>query len=138
MLFISIEPIKDKEKYGKYLLITRVNLLKEAQTFIDKALEHMSTATPDNILWITKTDGSSVTHTNGIAMSTRFQSYALQSMISMTIMTTIPSNAWKCHPTAVLNYSDEEYPTIDGSKKQCMNDTAPTDNSTNVDMLAIP
>ena len=46
----------------------------------------------------------------------------------------LSSNAWKHCPPAVLNYSDEEYPTIDdGSRKQCITDTVSMDNSTNVD-----
>ena len=49
------------------------------------------------------------------------------------IMTTVHSNAWKHHPPAILNYSDEEYPSLKGSKKQCTNETEPMDNSsTNV------
>ena len=96
-LFKSIKPMKDTKKDGKYLLITTANLLTDAQIFIDKALEHMTTTTPDNITCITKTDGSLVTRTNQIATSTHFQTYtqALQSMILTTIITTAPSNAWK-------------------------------------------
>ena len=112
-----------------------VNLLEDAQNCLDQALEHMLVTTLDNMSRITKTDGSSVTHTNRIATSTRFQSYAqaLQNMIPATIMTNISSNAWKCRPPAALNYNDEEYPAIDGSKRQQANETEPTDNSTNVD-----
>ena len=54
-------------------------------------------------------------------------------MIPATIMTNISSNAWKRRPPAALNYNDEEYPAIDGSKRQWANKTEPTDNSTNVD-----
>ena len=133
-LFKLIEPTKDMKKYGKYLLITMVNLLEDAQNCLDQALEHMSVTTPDNMSRITKMDGSSVTCTNHIATSTRFQSYAqaLQNMILATIITNISSNAWKHRPPAVLNYNDEEYPAIEGSKQQCANETEPTDNSTNV------
>ena len=95
-LFKSIEPTKDMEKYGKYLLIMIVNLLEDAQTCLNQALKHMSVNTPENMSWITTmTDGFSVTHTNCITMSTRFHSYAqaLQNMILVTIMTTILSNA---------------------------------------------
>ena len=117
-LFKLIEPMKDMEKYGKYLLITMVDLLEDTQNCLDQALEHMSVNTPDNMSRITKTDGSSVTHTNHIATSQRFHSYAqaLQNMIPATIMTNISSNAWKCCPPATLNYNEEEYPTIEGSK----------------------
>ena len=127
--------MKDMEKHRKYLLITTVNLLEDAQTFIDQALEHMSTTTPENMLQITKTNGASVTCTNCIATSMRFQSYAqaLQNMIPATIITTAPSNAWKCHPSTVLNYNDAEYPTFDGLKKQHITDTAPTNISNNID-----
>ena len=107
-----------------------VDLLENAQTFLNQALEHMFMTTLDNMSWITKTDGSSVTCTNCIATSMRFHSYAqaLQNMIPKTIMTTIHYNAWKCHPPGVLNYSSEEYPAIEG----CITDTAPTDISTNI------
>ena len=123
------------EKYGKYLLITTVDLLEDAQNCLDQALEHMSVNTLDNMSRITKTDGSSVTHTNHIATSQRFQSYAqaLQNMILATITTNISSNAWKQCPPAMLNYNEEEYPAINGSTWQCANETEPTDNSTNVD-----
>ena len=133
-LFKSIKPTKDMEKYGKYLLITTVNLLEDAQIFLNQALKHMSTTTPDNILQIAKINGSFVTCINHITMSTRFQSHAqaLQNMILTTIMTTIHSNAWKLHPPAILNNNAKEYPTINGLEKQCINDTAPTDISTNV------
>ena len=103
---------------------------------LNQALEHMSVNTLDNMSHIIKTNGSSVTHTNCITLSPRFQTYvqALQNMIPTMITTTIPSNTWKCHPPAVLNYNDEEYPSIDGSKKQRTMDTELMDNSsTNVD-----
>jgi hypothetical protein len=117
-LFKSIEPTKDTEKYGKYLLITTADLLEDAQNCLDQALEHMSVNTLDNMSRITKTDGSSVTRTNCIATSQRFQSYAqaLQNMIPATITTTNSSNAWKRHQPAALNYNEEDYPAIDGSK----------------------
>ena len=110
-----------------------VELLEDAQTCLNQALEHMSMTTLDNMSWITKIDGSSVTCTNHITTSMRFHSYAqaLQNMILTTIMTTAHSNAWKCHPPTVLNYSDEEYPILDGSKKQHVNKT---DISTNVNI----
>ena len=112
-----------------------VDLLEDAQTCLDQALEHMSVNTPDNMSRITKTEGSSVTRTNRIATSTRFQSYAqaLQNMIPTTITTTIASNAWKRQPPAALNYNDEEYPTIEGTKKQRVNNTEPTDSTSNPD-----
>jgi hypothetical protein len=93
----------------------------------------MSVNTPDNMSRITKTEGSSVTRTNRIATSTWFQSYAqaLQNMIPTTITTNIASNAWKRRPPAALNYNAEEYPVIEGSKRQRANDTDPTDNSSN-------
>ena len=99
-LFKLIEPMKDMEKYGKYLLITTVDLLEDAHNFLNQALKHMSTTTLDNMSWIPKNDGASVTHTNHIATSMRFQSYAqaLQDMIPTTITTTVHSNAWKCCP----------------------------------------
>ena len=89
--------MKDTDTDGKYLLITTADLLNDAQIFIIKALEHMAATTPDNITCITKTDGSSVTQTNWIATSNRFQTYAqaLQSMVPITIITTAPPNAWK-------------------------------------------
>ena len=134
-LFKSIEPTKDTEKHGKYLLITTVDMLNDAQTFIDHALEHMSTTILDNILWITKTVGLSVTHTNCIATSEYFQSYAqaLQNMVPTTITTTTNVNSWKCRPPAVLNYNDDEYPFLHGTKKQRVTDNAPNDNSTQDD-----
>ena len=96
-LFKSIEPTKDTEKDGKYLLITTTDPLNDAQVFIDQALEHMTTTTPDNIAHITKMDGSSVTRTNRIATLNCFKTYAhaLQSMILTTIITMAPPNAWK-------------------------------------------
>ena len=36
-------------------------------------------------------------------------------------------------PPTALNYNAEEYPVIKGSKRQCANDTEPTDNSSNPD-----
>ena len=48
-LFKSIEPMKDTEKYGKYLLIMMVELLEDAQTCLNQALEHMSMTTLDNM-----------------------------------------------------------------------------------------
>ena len=112
-----------------------VDLSEDMQNCLDQALEHMSVTTLDNMSRITKTDGSSVTHTNCIATSMRFQLYAqaLQNMIPATITTNISSNAWKRHPPAALNYNDEEYPAIDGSKRQQANETEPTNNSTNID-----
>jgi hypothetical protein len=134
-LFKSIEPTKDTEKHGKYLLITTVDMLDDAQTFIDQALENMSTTTPDNISRITKTDGLFVTRTNRIATSARFQSYAqaLQNMVPTTITTTTNTPSWKRRPPAVLNYSDDEYPFLDGTKKQRRTDTATNDSSTQDD-----
>ena len=134
-LFKSIERTKDTEKYGKYLLIMTAYLLEDAQNCLDQAIQHMSVNTPDSMSRITKTDGSSVTHTNHIATSQRFQLYAqaLQNMIPATIMTTNSSNAWKQRPPAALNYNEEDYPAINGSKQQHANETKPTDNSTNVD-----
>ena len=117
-LFKSIEPTKETDTDGKYLLITTADLLTDAQIFIDKALEHMATTTPDNITCITKTDGSSVTRTNQIATLNHFQTYAqaLQSMIPTTIITTAPPNAWKHRNPVTLNYTDTEFPTMEDSK----------------------
>ena len=89
-------------------------MLDDAQSFLDQALENMSTTTPDNISRITKNDGLSVTCTNRITTSARFQSYAqaLQNMVPTTITTTTNTPSWKCGPPAALNYSDDEYPFL--------------------------
>ena len=134
-LFKSIEPTKETTTEGKYLLITMADLLNDAQTFIDKALEHMAATTPDNISRITKMDGSSVTRTNRINTSNRFQSYAqaLQNMIPDTIITTTPPNAWKRRNNAVLNYNDNDFPIIEDNKRHRVNETTTTDQSTHAD-----
>ena len=135
-LFTSIEPTKDTESDGRYLLVTKKDLLADAQQYIDHVLNTMAQSTPDDMARITQDDNSRVTRTNRVHTSTRFQSYAhaLQNMIPTTITTSPPPTAWKRRPTPTLNLTDDEYPALDTSKKPRMDDDiAMTDTSTTHD-----
>ena len=54
-------------------------------------------------------------------------------MIPTTITTTTASNAWKRRPPVTLNYNAEEYPILEGTKRQHANATEPTDQNSNPD-----
>ena len=54
-------------------------------------------------------------------------------MIPTTITTTTASNAWKRRPPVTLNYNAEEYPVLEGRKRQHANATEPTDQNSNPD-----
>ena len=85
-LFYSIEPTKFSETEGRYLLVTHKDNITEAEKFIDYALQHLTTNTPDNMAKIMRAHVP-VTRSNRIQTSDRFQSYAskLHSMIPASI-----------------------------------------------------
>ena len=57
-------------------------------------------------------------------------------MVPTTITTTTNTPSWTCYPPAILNYTDDEYPFLDGTKKQCITDTATNDSSTQDDTVS--
>jgi hypothetical protein len=134
-LFVSIEPTSRTEQDGRYLVITTKDCLAEAQAWFDASVEQIASDTPDNMVRITRDASSTVSRTNRIATSTRFQTYAatLQAMIPTTItMTTPPPNAWKRSPPVHLNLTDDTFPTLEPTKKPKTSDTVATE-PTNMD-----
>ena len=129
-LFISIEPTTHTEKDGRYLVITTKDCLAEAQAWLDSSVEQIASGTPDNMVRITCDASSTVSRTNRVATSTRFQSYTatLQAMIPTTITTTTPPpNAWKRPPPVQLNLTDDTFPALESTKKPKTSETVATE-----------
>jgi hypothetical protein len=132
-LFVSIEPTNRTEKDGRYLVLTTKDRLADAQTWFDTNVDHIARTTPDNMVRITRDDSSTVSRTNRVPTSARFQSYAasLQSMVPTTITTTAPlPNAWKRRPPVHLNLTDDTFPPLDPSKKTKHTETVATEATT--------
>jgi hypothetical protein len=129
-LFVSIEPTTRTEKDGRYLVITTKDCLAEAQAWFDSSVEQIASGTPDNMVRITRDASSTVSRTNRIATSIRFQSYTatLQAMLPQTITTTTPPpNAWKRPPPVHLNLTDDTFPALESTKKPKTSETVATD-----------
>jgi len=89
----------------------------------------MSQHTPDAMTRITR-NKSPVTRANQTTTSDRFQSYAtaLQMMIPTSINTsTMIQNAWKRRPPTTMDLNVDNFPQLEATKKQRMDETTVTD-----------
>jgi hypothetical protein len=131
-LFSSIKPTQTSQTDGRYLILTSKDLLLEAETSIDAALQSLNAHTDNHANVSMKS--APITRTNRIESSPRFQSYTakLRGMIPATIHTSHPTdNAWKRRTPTLLNLSEHEFPPLhESQKKPHPNTTLTANNST--------
>lgn len=144
-LFSSVEPTQTSHTDGRYLILTTKDLLTEAETSIDAALQSLNahTANHANV----RRTSALITRTNRIESSPRFQSYTakLRGMIPATIHTAQPTdNAWKRRTPTLVNLSEQDFPPLHASQKKQRpnatthaNDTSTTQTDTTTSLTDI-
>jgi hypothetical protein len=119
-LFYSIEPTQASHTEGRYLLITDKESIKEAEQFIDDALESLNGHASNQAK--VQMVNAPITRANRVRTSPMFQDYAarLRNMIPATIdisPRTPVTNAWKRKPPTKINLTDDEFPPLNAHKK---------------------